>query len=104
MENKNNTPVSEENLENVTGGSDDGMAILKCFFTPTGFEKYTEQYQINGMYAQCASDCVGLIPCRCFGKNHCVDKWHLIDDGTRALLPADFSNHNSKKPSNGYNT
>jgi len=55
------------------------------------------------LYAQCASKCIGVIPCWCHGKDHCVDKWHAVDPKTRELLPFGYANHDRKKPGNGYN-
>ena len=104
MENKNNIPVGEENLEAVAGGAGDG-AMKNCYFTPTGAVRSCEG-GTGRLYAQCASNCHGLLVCCCHGHrdNQCVDKWHIIDPVSRELLPISLGNHTRKRPSNNYNT
>jgi len=101
MENKNNTPVSEENLEEVTGGTGGGIILTGCFFQPNG----NIQVFDNKLRAQCRATCLGIELCRCHGKAHCVNKWHDIDEDTKELLPKGTQyRHDQKKPENGYNT
>ena len=102
MENKNNTTISEENLENVAGG---GLFSSVCYFQPTGRVRTTEIHDgTKKVEAECSSKCVGFDPCQCYTRKQCVGRWHLIDSETRELLPHSSSNHQQKKPSNGYNT
>jgi len=89
MENKNNTPVSEENLENVAGGL---FGVHGCWFKPTGKVRTVD----SKTEAECAARCFELAFCVCHGKDHCVDKWHAIDARHHLLIPFDFSNHEAK--------
>ena len=104
MENKNNTTVGEENLANVTGGADEGLSLNQCFFTPAGSTRTSEVKGQTKMFALCASNCMGLIPCRCHGKDWCTGKWHEINPETDKLLPFGYVNHDRKNPNFGYNT
>ena len=100
MENKNNTPISEENLETVSGGN---LGVLAgCYFTPTGNIRTVG----TKVEAECASEChhLPISRCPCWNKDHCVGKWHTIDSETSELSPVSFSNHKQKKPGNSYNT
>ena len=94
MENKNNTPVSEENLENVAGGL--FLATTGCWFKPTGKVRTVG----SKMEAECAKECWSLGYCYCHGKDHCVDRWHTIDPDSRLLAPLDLYIHKIRNVEN----
>ena len=101
---KNDNILTEEELEQMSGGKDDYAPPndSKCFFTPTGqTEIRTPIVGISKLWAECNSVCFG---CGCRFKDHCVQKWHLLDIVTNELSPENFSNHKDKPKNNGYNT
>ena len=95
--------INEEQLAEVAGGGA-GLAG-NCYFQPTGNVRFIEHGGVaTKVEAECSAICKSVFNCKCHREKHCVDKWHLINPETRELLPAGYSNHQQKKPCNGYDT
>ena len=92
-----NQTINEEQLAEVAGGTENNQNG-KCFFT---IKNLDTKWDKGFLWLECLSTCIG---CKCRGKAHCVDKWHIIDHETRELYPQDYSNHLDKKAINRYNT
>ncbi|MCL2820360.1 MAG: Nif11-like leader peptide family natural product precursor [Oscillospiraceae bacterium] len=101
---KEPVPLKPEELSDVVGGTQvggSGSGAKYCFFTPTGKESIGGDDMVwleCGVYCGFGSD-ANL--CACWGKSHCVNKWHMCgpkNSFPRELWPVSHRNHQAKKP------
>jgi len=97
MNENNSSKINEEQLADVAGG--EGLSGM-CLFTPSGEKKQDSNRNFD--WIKCKSNCT--VFCCCYGEEHCVDNWHIIDSGNYRLYPDGFANHDNKSPYNDYNT
>ena len=94
---KNQKELSEEQLEQVAGGSE-LQSVSKCWFNPAGKEKRIS----TGTFIKCNSWFCYLAftgeRCCCFENAPCVDSWHRVDENDKTLYPEITGNHSRKRP------
>ena len=91
--------LKEGELGEIAGGAPPGIEdndTQPCRFTWTGKEKPYKGEQ----WLECASSFLACLTCRCFGKEHCKDRWHAAHSDNLVLAPQNFANHLSKQMAN----
>jgi len=91
--------LTGEQLENIAGGGTSAGKKYVCWFRPTGKLKITD----SNTWLECDHDCWLFMGgyCSCHGKDHCIGKYHRIEeDGI--LAPRTDRNHKDKDPDNNY--
>ena len=94
MENNNemHDSVDEAALENITGGkggTSPSSSPTKCRFVHTGGEIKEFRAKHGGIVLRAQCGTVGVrcnsSNCKCWGKDHCVDRWHEVTPNGSAL-------------------
>jgi len=89
--------LSEEQLEDIAGGTSDWARHHCCWFTPTGKRRGDN----NEIFLECNSSCKNLFTnymCYCHGTGYCSAKWHRFSDTDNRLILYLETNHLEKAP------